>query len=110
MTTQKAKLCFVVLLVLYIFKYLEYTNMDSGKQRSANFTYSEESLLISLVKKYRDTIENKKSDTGSNKLKHLCWVRIEKEFNGQNSGTFRNSQVLRKKYENIKKRTKKKNK
>ncbi|KAG5871442.1 hypothetical protein JTB14_027447 [Gonioctena quinquepunctata] len=82
--------------------------MESGKKRSANYTTAEESLLVLLVKKYKHIIENKKTDTTTMTQQNDVWIKIEKEFNGESGQIYRNALVLKKKYENIKERTKKK--
>lgn len=81
--------------------------MTSTPIRSANFTGKEEMLLISIVKKYKDILECKLSNTNVNQKKTGCWLQIEKEFNAVND-KYRAEKILRKKYDNIKKRTKKK--
>lgn len=81
--------------------------MDSEKKRSANFSVKEETLLVSLVKKYKNILECKMSDTNTNQQKTSCWIKIEKEFNAVSGESFRSEKVLRKKYDNIKKRVKK---
>ncbi|KAG5864970.1 hypothetical protein JTB14_017050 [Gonioctena quinquepunctata] len=68
----------------------------------------EETILLNLVKDHAKILENKKTDSGANLKKAQCWVDIEKAFNCQSGGSYRNITVLRKKYENIKKKTKKK--
>lgn len=77
-------------------------------KRSANFTSKEETILLSLVKKYKDILENKKTDSKINKNKLECWKQIEIEFNNDSGQIFRDTLILRKKYDNLKKRTKKK--
>lgn len=77
------------------------------KKRSPNFTAKEEMLLVSLAKTYACVLECKLSNTNANEEKAGCWLKIANEFNSV-SETFRTSLVLRKKYENIKKRTKRK--
>ncbi|VEN56608.1 unnamed protein product [Callosobruchus maculatus] len=80
----------------------------SGKKRSSNFSSREESLLVSLVKKYAHIIECKSSDTMTHQQKHECWEDVEREFNSNSGEVFRTKDVLRKKYDNIKKNVKKK--
>lgn len=77
-------------------------------KRSANFTSKEETILLSLVKKYKEILENKKTDSKINKNKLECWKQIETEFNNESGQIFRDTLILRKKYDNLKKRTKKK--
>ncbi|KAG5871923.1 hypothetical protein JTB14_022398 [Gonioctena quinquepunctata] len=67
----------------------------------------EETILLNLVKDHAKILKNKKTDSGANHKKAQCWVDIEKAFNCQSWGSYRNITV-KKKYENIKKKTKKK--
>ncbi|KAJ3653971.1 hypothetical protein Zmor_013189 [Zophobas morio] len=76
--------------------------------RAANFTKSEENLLLSLVSKYKNILECKLSNTDVNQKKIKCWQKIAIEFNSLSGQTYRDDKVLKKKYENIKKRTTKK--
>ncbi|KAJ3646189.1 hypothetical protein Zmor_023786 [Zophobas morio] len=76
--------------------------------RAPNFTKSEENLLLSLVSKYKNILECKLSNTDANQKKNQCWKKIEVEFNFLSGQTFRDHKVLKKKYDNIKKRTTKK--
>ncbi|KAG5882687.1 hypothetical protein JTB14_019688 [Gonioctena quinquepunctata] len=78
--------------------------MESEKKRSANYTTAKESLLVLLVKKDKHIIENKKTDTTTITQKNDVWIKIEKEFNAESGQIYRNALVLKKKYENIKKR------
>ncbi|KAH1000559.1 hypothetical protein HUJ04_012867 [Dendroctonus ponderosae] len=80
--------------------------MDT-KKRAPNFSKSEESLLVDIVTKYRHIVECKKTDTTSHMEKNDCWAKIEVDFNGISGVTSRSKEVLRKKYENLKKRVKK---
>ncbi|XP_018577957.1 myb/SANT-like DNA-binding domain-containing protein 3 [Anoplophora glabripennis] len=82
--------------------------MNKDKKRSVNFSAKEEGILISLIKKYRSVIECKLTDSINTTEKSNCWKRIETEFNAINCEIFRSQKVLHKKYDNIKKRAKKK--
>jgi hypothetical protein len=57
------------------------------------------------VRKYKNKIECKKSDTNTNKIKVQAWIDLSKEYNAISGDTYRNAKVLRSKYENLKKRT-----
>jgi len=46
---------------------------NKDKSRSKNVTSDEVSRLISLVKKYRNVIENKETDSETWKQKDNCW-------------------------------------
>jgi hypothetical protein len=78
------------------------------KKRSTNFSAREETLLVELVRKYKNKIECKKSDTNTNKIKVQAWIDLSKEYNAISGDTYRDAKVLRSKYENLKKRTKQK--
>lgn len=83
--------------------------MDQKKfKRSTNFTTKEDNILLSLVKKYRNEVECKKTDCNANKIKASAWLKIEEEFNMIGGEPYRDCKILRTKYENLKKRTKKK--
>lgn len=76
-------------------------------KRAANFTKKEETLLVTLVKKYSHIVESKKTDSNANKLKNDTWMKISNEFNSCSGEANRSPLVLRNKYLNIKKRSKK---
>ncbi|KAJ8946762.1 hypothetical protein NQ314_008802 [Rhamnusium bicolor] len=79
-----------------------------NNKRAFNFSSKEENILISLIKeKYVSQIENKKTDTNANRLKTEAWVKLAKEFNSCCGDSYRDAQVLRNKYLNMKKRSKK---
>lgn len=83
-------------------------NMQEDK-RAPNFSKCEEQLLISLVEKYKNIIECKKSNALTWKDKEKAWSKIESEFNSKNSGNaFRSVKHLKEKYNNLKKETKRK--
>nr|CAH7748884.1 unnamed protein product [Callosobruchus chinensis] len=77
-----------------------------SKKRATNFSANEESLLIELVKKYRNIIECKKSDTNALRRKTETWINVAKEFNSLSGVVYREANILRSKYENLKKRAK----
>ncbi|CAH1981276.1 unnamed protein product [Acanthoscelides obtectus] len=79
----------------------------SAPKRTSNFSREEESLLIRLVNKYKDVIECRKTDAVTNSSKAKTWNMIAKEFNS-GAVTYRDSKTLKNKYDNIKKRSKKK--
>ncbi|GAB1869632.1 Regulatory protein zeste [Camponotus japonicus] len=82
-------------------------NSSASLKRAPNFTKTEEEILVQLVKKHDKVLECKRTDTNSNILKEETWKTISKEFNST-TGTFRDPPTLRRKYENLKKKTKKK--
>ncbi|XP_072402984.1 uncharacterized protein [Diabrotica undecimpunctata] len=77
-------------------------------RRAPNFTAQEEKILVSLAKKYSHILENKMSNVDMNTKKVVAWKKIEEEYNSSVGSNFREVKVLRKKYENIKKRSKRK--
>ncbi|KAI4466564.1 apontic [Holotrichia oblita] len=79
-----------------------------NKKRAANFSTKEECILVSLVKKYKHILENKKTDTVSNKKKIETWNNLANDFNSTCGEVLRDGKTLKSKYENLKKRTKEK--
>lgn len=77
-------------------------------KRTPNFNYKEEEVLLKLVKKYGHILENKRTDHVTSKQKLECWEDIEIDFNSNANVHMRTASNLKKKYENIKKITKKK--
>ncbi|KAJ8948828.1 hypothetical protein NQ318_013480 [Aromia moschata] len=75
--------------------------------RAANFNNEEEALLVSLVNKYKEKIECRKTDMMTNATKMETWKKIANEFNSSSEVSFRDAKILKNKYDNIKKRTKK---
>jgi hypothetical protein len=59
--------------------------------------------LLGLVFKFKDKIENKKTDTDANQLKKDAWKAIEQEFNIVGFENYRSALILKRKYENLKK-------
>jgi hypothetical protein len=55
--------------------------MDEVRKRSANMTVVEKSLLADLCTKYKDSIENKKTDGATVRMKEEAWHRLAVEFN-----------------------------
>lgn len=80
----------------------------SKRKRNINFSKSEEELLVELVKKYQQVIENKKTDAIMWKDKEACWVKLSAEFNSQGLLVPRTVGQLQLKYKNLKKIVRKK--
>ena len=80
--------------------------MTSEVKRSCNFDSKEESILLCLVKKYNTTLENKKTDCNTNKLKLQCWENIESQFNSESGKVFRDAITLKKNMRILKKELK----
>lgn len=82
--------------------------MDERK-RAPNFTLEEVEKLKASVQKFASVVENRRSDVLSKKQKIEGWKKIEIDFNADNNNAiFRNHDVLKKKWENLKKCCKKK--
>ncbi|KAK9739322.1 Myb/SANT-like DNA-binding domain [Popillia japonica] len=79
----------------------------SAQKRAANFNTKEETLLVNLAKKYKTILECQQTDMKSHQAMSVTWEKIESEFNGLSGEMYRPREVLKKKYENIKKRVKK---
>ena len=75
-------------------------------KRGKNFTIDDKDILIDIVMKYKDVIENKKTDATCNKSKNKCWDLITMEFNNQ-TGSSRNVRELKELYSNIKRKARK---
>jgi len=76
--------------------------METKRKRKVNFCKTEEELLIELVKKYEQIIENKKTDAVVMKESKACWVQVAEEFNSV-VFTPRTIVQLQQKYSNLKK-------
>ncbi|KAL1488465.1 hypothetical protein ABEB36_014936 [Hypothenemus hampei] len=82
--------------------------MEKNKRnRARNFTSDEIRALIRAVTKYSVILEDKTTDSNNWEKKNETWKQIANEFNATNS-VFRNEEVLRNKYDNLKKDLKKK--
>lgn len=58
--------------------------------------------------KYKNIIENKRTDGITSKDKEKCWKKIESIYNSTSSSAeFRSSEVLKSCWENLKKKTRK---
>lgn len=55
--------------------------MSQGKQRSVNFSKSEEEKLVSLVLEKKNIFENKKTDAVTSKQKDAAWEALALKFN-----------------------------
>lgn len=77
-------------------------------KRSANFTKSEVNILVDLVLRRKNVIENKRTDATTWKDKDTAWEEITSQFNAQSGNFPRNAKSIRAKYENLKKDLRKK--
>lgn len=80
--------------------------MEKAK-RAVNFTNSECEILLSLVEKHINIIENKQTDAVMWKEKNRIWDLLTIEFNSLSKETVRTAKMLRTKYDLMKKMAKK---
>lgn len=81
----------------------EIEKRKAARKRSLNFTLRESEKLADLVYKYKEIVESKKNDLNQWKLKDLTWEKIKTEFNYSFPDSFRSSEILKSKYEKMKK-------
>lgn len=61
--------------------------METSKPKpTANFSFSERNLIIKLGVKYKNIIENKKTDAVTWRQKENIWKSIEEEYNSCSNG------------------------
>lgn len=78
--------------------------MAEKRARTANYSLEEKNLLLQLVQKHKNVVENKKTDAVSNIAKENTWKKIAFEFNSvAPSNVSRDWASLKKAYSNIKK-------
>ncbi|XP_072390492.1 uncharacterized protein [Diabrotica undecimpunctata] len=70
--------------------------------KRVNFSSQEKEELISLVSKYKDILENKKTNGVSAKDKDAAWEKLSFEFNSKGLNTFRSKEQLKKYWANLK--------
>jgi hypothetical protein len=70
-----------------------------------NFSTIEEKDLLGVVFEFKDKVENKKTDTDVNRLKNDGWKAISQDFNIVGFENYRTALVLKRKYENLNKKT-----
>ena len=71
------------------------------KGRSANWTDDERESLLSIVKPFLNTLENKKADKKSNTQKDSAWKQVEKQFTSKHR-TVRTLTQLREQWKKLK--------
>ncbi|KAG5861793.1 hypothetical protein JTB14_003484 [Gonioctena quinquepunctata] len=82
---------------------------NEKRTRSSKFSNNEKVMMINLVSKYKNIIENKKTNGVTNNEKIKAWENICQEFNAVSPGnTLRNKDVLKRFYENKRKESRKK--
>ncbi|XP_015609107.1 myb/SANT-like DNA-binding domain-containing protein 3 [Cephus cinctus] len=77
------------------------------KKRTSNFTEVEKIMLVDLINEKKHVIENKVTNSATIKEKEKCWEEITNKFNSASTFTYRDTQVLRNCWDNIKKRKRK---
>nr|CAH7746590.1 unnamed protein product [Callosobruchus chinensis] len=80
---------------------------SKGKRKRDPNTFDEKTKLISLIRKYYETVENKKTDAVSVLKKTEVWERIRTEFNALSSVP-RTTDELKNIWENLKAETREK--
>ncbi|XP_071052903.1 myb/SANT-like DNA-binding domain-containing protein 3 [Onthophagus taurus] len=78
------------------------------KSRTPNFTATDDAILVGLVSKYQKVLENKHTDTITNKSKATMWDKLTSECIARSGSVYRNIKILKNKFKNIKRRTKEK--
>lgn len=81
----------------------------SKRKRDPAFAPIEKMTLVELVAKYYNTVESKKTDAVSIKVKNEEWQKITAEFNSISSIHSRDWITLKNCWENLKKRAKHEN-
>lgn len=76
-------------------------------KRSANFTTFERESIITLVGDYSKIIEDKRTDSRSNREKESAWSDITSKFNSETNNSFKTTKQLQSCWKNIKIRAKK---
>jgi len=69
----------------------------SKKSRLSNLSYSDKFLLLELVTKHRNIVDNKKTDAVSSRIKEDCWRQLSEEFS-ESFANFSSSGLLSGKY------------
>lgn len=64
-------------LLCFVFSATANFNMETKRKRNVNFSKTEEELLVELVKKHEQVIENKKTDVVMWKEKESCWAQLK---------------------------------
>lgn len=76
----------------------------SRRNRSANFSPSENRLFMRLIDQYKEILDNAATDSATNEKKRLTWMHMTKTFNQfSTTGIFRDTEQLRRKLKNVRK-------
>ncbi|XP_071652525.1 uncharacterized protein [Temnothorax longispinosus] len=105
---HKRNLLILILLFLCAYNTKKMDGKENKMIRGKNFTNSEKQELIEKIYPYRNIIENKETNTTSNKEKDEAWADITKNFN-MNKPAFleRTEKKLRNCWDNMKRDTRK---
>lgn len=77
------------------------------EKKKVNYTLEEKGLLMELARKYKDVIENKKTDRVSVHRKKLTWRQVAQEFNCQHGVRPSTQDQLKKCWKNLKEKYRK---
>lgn len=72
---------FIIFVFILVFEKFSLKKMSQSKQRSANFSKSEEEKLVALVLEKKNIFENKKTDAVTSKQKDTAWEKLAQQFN-----------------------------
>ncbi|CAG9770028.1 unnamed protein product [Ceutorhynchus assimilis] len=81
--------------------------MNETAKKKVNYSVSEKSLLLSIVQRFKNVVENKKTDAVTWREKDSAWEKIAEIFSSKSTGVLRTKDSLRKLYENLKKNVRK---
>lgn len=82
---------------------------DKKKNRGPNYMPAEKELLTEIVYRYKDIVENKKTNATTTEEKNKAWIKIASEFNAQSPNYIKRSEEsLKAYYKNQKELLKKK--
>lgn len=70
-------------------------HLSKKRVRSSNFTPNEKVLLINIIARYKNVIENKKTDSVTTQEKMNVWAKITKEFNASSTNCPRSIECLK---------------
>ncbi|CAH1976656.1 unnamed protein product [Acanthoscelides obtectus] len=74
---------------------------ENKRSRAVNFSPREQNLLFSIALKYKDILENKRTNSATNTAKHEAWGKVSAEFNATSADfNHRSVEQLKRLYEN----------
>lgn len=62
-----------------------FCKMSKQKVGGKHYTTVEKKILVEILKKYKDIIESKKSDSSTLKEKDATWSKVSEEYNESNN-------------------------